>query len=45
VLPCELVSEDLLHADPVLRHDGVKTARALQSIFHRARVRAVHAAL
>lgn len=42
-LPCALVTEDLLHAGPVLRHDGVKTARALQSIFHRTRAGAVHA--
>jgi uncharacterized cofD-like protein len=37
-LPCPLVLEDLLQPGPVVRHDGVKTARALQSLFHRARV-------
>jgi uncharacterized cofD-like protein len=37
-LPCPLVLEDLLQHGPVVRHDGVKTARALQSLFHRARV-------
>jgi uncharacterized cofD-like protein len=37
-LPCPLVLEDLLQAGPVVRHDGVKTARAIQEIFRRARV-------
>ena len=41
-LPCALVSEDLLLHGPVVRHDGVKTAGALQSIFHRAHAREVH---
>lgn len=37
-LPCPLVLEDLLHAGPVLRHDGAKCARALQALFRRSRV-------
>ena len=37
-LPCPLVLEPLLHKGPVVRHDGVKTARALQNLFHRARL-------
>lgn len=37
-LPCRLVLEDLLAPGPVLRHDGAKTAAALQSLFRRARV-------
>jgi len=39
-LPGRLVLADLLHAGPVLRHDGVKCAHALQSLFRRARVAA-----
>lgn len=39
-LPARLVRADLLHPGPVLRHDGVKCAHALQSLFHRARVAA-----
>lgn len=42
-LPCPLVLEDLLYPGPVLRHDGVKCARALQALFHRARVGAAKA--
>jgi len=38
-LPCPLVLEDLLHAGPTLRHDGVKTARVLQALVHRAHLR------
>lgn len=38
-LPCPLIVEDLLHPGSVVRHDGIKTARALKSLFHRARVR------
>jgi len=38
-LPCPLVMEDLLAAGDVVRHDGAKTARALQSLFHRVRLR------
>ncbi len=38
-LPCPLVLEDLLAAGEVVRHDGAKTARALQSLFHRVRLR------
>ena len=38
-LPCPLVSQDLLLPGPAVRHDGVKTAGALQSIFHRAHSR------
>ncbi len=37
-LPCPLVLEPILQKGPVVRHDGVKTARALQNLFHRARV-------
>jgi uncharacterized cofD-like protein len=37
-LPCPLVLEPLLQKGPVVRHDGVKTARALQALFHRARL-------
>jgi uncharacterized cofD-like protein len=37
-LPCPLVFEPLLQKGPVVRHDGVKTARALQNLFHRARL-------
>ncbi|HEY7819699.1 MAG TPA: uridine diphosphate-N-acetylglucosamine-binding protein YvcK [Vicinamibacteria bacterium] len=37
-LPCPLVLEPLLQKGPVVRHDGVKTARALQDLFHRAHV-------
>lgn len=37
-LPCPLVLESLLQKGPVVRHDGVKTARALQELFHRARL-------
>jgi len=33
------VTEDLLHPGSVVRHDGIKTARALKSLFHWARVR------
>ena len=43
-LPCRLVIEDLLDPGPVLRHDGVKTARALTEQFYRARVRPTPAA-
>lgn len=39
-LPCELIHEDLLSRGPVLRHDGTKTARALQSLFRRMHVEA-----
>ena len=39
-LPCPLVLEDLLHRGPVLRHDGMKCARALKTLFRRTRVRA-----
>lgn len=39
-LPCPLVLADLLHPGPVLRHDGEKCARALQSLFRSARVTA-----
>lgn len=38
-LPCPLVLKDLLHPGPVLRHDGVKCARALTSLFRHSRVR------
>ena len=38
-LPCPLVLEDLLHPGPVLRHDGLKCARALASVFRHSRVR------
>ena len=38
-LPCPLVLEDLLAEGEVVRHDGAKTARALQSLFHRVRLR------
>ncbi len=41
-LPCPIVSEDLLQPGPVVRHDGVKTAGALQSIFHRAHAGMAH---
>jgi uncharacterized cofD-like protein len=37
-LPCPLVLEPLLQKGSVVRHDGVKTARALQGLFHRARL-------
>ncbi len=37
-LPCPLVLEPLLQKGPVVRHDGVKTARALQDLFHRGRL-------
>lgn len=37
-LPCAVVLESLLQSGPVVRHDGVKTARALQRLFHRSRV-------
>lgn len=37
-LPCPLVLEPLMQQGPVVRHDGVKTARALQDLFHRARL-------
>lgn len=37
-LPCPLLREALLQPGPIVRHDGVKTARALQKLFHRARV-------
>ncbi len=37
-LPCALLLESLLQPGPVVRHDGVKTARALQRLFHRSRV-------
>ena len=39
-LPCPLVLEDLLHRGPVLRHDGMKCARALKTLFRSTRVRA-----
>jgi uncharacterized cofD-like protein len=39
VLPCPLATEDLLQPGPYARHDGRKTACALQKLFHRARVR------
>ena len=42
-LPCPLVLADLLHPGPVLRHDGVKCAHALKSLFKRTRVRAAGA--
>ena len=36
-LPCPVIQEHLLQGGVVVRHDGVKTARALQSLFgHRA---------
>lgn len=38
-LPCPLVVEPLLLPGPVVRHDGAKAARAIQRLFHRARVR------
>jgi len=38
-LPCPLVLEDLLAAGDVVRHDGTKIARALQTLFHRVRLR------
>jgi uncharacterized cofD-like protein len=37
-LPCPLVFEELLQKGPVVRHDGVKTALALQDLFRRARL-------
>lgn len=40
-LPCPLVLADLLHPGAVVRHDGVKCARALQSLFRRVRVTAI----
>jgi uncharacterized cofD-like protein len=36
-LPCPLVLEPLLQNGPVVRHDGVRVARALQDLFHRTR--------
>ena len=39
-LPCPLVLKDLLHVGPVLRHDGMKCARALTTLFRHSRVRA-----
>ena len=39
-LPCPLVLEDLLHVGPVLRHDGMKCARAIATLFRHSRVRA-----
>ena len=38
-LSCPLVEDDLLQQGPVVRHDGIKTAKALQALFLRARVR------
>jgi uncharacterized cofD-like protein len=37
-LPCPLVFEPLLQKGPVVRHDGVKAARALQELFRRSRL-------
>jgi uncharacterized cofD-like protein len=37
-LPCPLVLEPLLQMGSAVRHDGVKTARALQNLFHRVRL-------
>jgi uncharacterized cofD-like protein len=37
-LPCPLVFEPLLQKGPVVRHDGVKTARALKHLFRRPRL-------
>ncbi len=41
-LGCPLVLEDLLGSGEPVRHDGAKTARALQALFHRVRVGAAH---
>lgn len=41
VLPCPIAVEDLLQPGAYAWHDGVKTARMLQELFHRARVRPV----
>lgn len=41
VLPCPIAVEDLLQSGAYAWHDGVKTARMLQELFHRARVRPV----
>lgn len=41
-LPCPVVAHDLLGSGEPVRHDGAKTAAALQSLFHRARL-ATHA--
>ncbi len=38
-LPCSLVLEDLLATGDKVRHDGRKIARALQTLFHRVRLR------
>lgn len=40
-LPCPLIMEDLLAPGEVVRHDGDKTARALQALFHRVRLRSL----
>jgi len=37
-LPCPVIQEHLLLGGPVVRHDGAKTARALQSLFDILRV-------
>lgn len=37
-LPCPVAVEDLLLPGPFVRHDGVRTAKALLELFHRARV-------
>lgn len=36
-IACPVVVEDLLQEGPVVRHDGDRTAVALQKLFHRAR--------
>lgn len=38
-LPCPLILEDLLATGEKVRHDGTKIARALQTLFHRVRLR------
>ena len=40
MLPCPVLVEDLLGSGEPLRHDGVKTAGVLQSLFRRARLAA-----
>jgi uncharacterized cofD-like protein len=39
-VPCPVVAHDLLAAGEPVRHDGAKTAAALQALFHRARLAA-----
>lgn len=39
-VPCRVEAHDLLAAGEPVRHDGAKTAAALQTLFHRARLAA-----